>query len=82
MTDAKRWTVEVSAETDEAVRQFLGTDLISPSRLSSFIEDAVRWRLLDQTLTDARQGFDDMPPDAVESLIDEAIMKSRPRQAL
>lgn len=82
MNDAKQWTVEVSAETDEAVRQFLGTDLISPTRLSSFIEDAVRWRILDQTVAEARQGFEDLPPDAVESLIDEAIMRSRPRQAL
>ena len=31
-----------------------------------FIEDAVKWRVLDQTMAEARVGFADLPPDAVE----------------
>lgn len=81
MVDAKRWMVEVSAETDEVVRQFLGSEPVSPARLSSFIEEAVRWRILDQTIADARRGFDDLAPDALEALVDEAVTAGRTRNA-
>lgn len=68
MVDAKRWMVEVSAETDEVLRQFLGSEPVSPARLSSFIEEAMRWRILDRTIADPRCGFDDLAPDALEAL--------------
>ncbi len=29
--------------------------------LSKFIEDAVKWRVLDQTMVEARAGFADLP---------------------
>jgi hypothetical protein len=45
--------------------------------LSKFIEDAVRWRVFDQTLAEARAGFADIPPEALEALIDEAVTAVR-----
>jgi hypothetical protein len=30
--------------------------------LSRFIEEAVKWRVLDQTITEARSKFEDMAP--------------------
>jgi Mg/Co/Ni transporter MgtE len=40
--------------------------------LSDLVEEAVRWRIFDQTLDEARAQFADLPPDAIQDLIDEA----------
>ena len=42
-----------------------------------FIEEAVKWRVLDQTMTEARSKFADMPPKELESIIDEAVAAAR-----
>ena len=72
-----RWTVSVSKKTDIAVRSFLAQRGMKKGDLSKFIEDAVKWRVLDQTLTEAREKFADLAPDALESLLDEAVMATR-----
>jgi hypothetical protein len=41
--------------------------------LSKFIEDAVKWRVFEQTVAEARSRFADLEPDALEALIDEAL---------
>jgi len=68
-----RWTVSVSRETDIAVRSFLAQRGMKKGDLSKFIEDAVKWRVLDQTMAEARAGFADLPPEAIEALADEAV---------
>ena len=75
--DTTRWTVSVSKETDIAVRSFLAQRGMKKGDLSKFIEDAVRWRVLDQTVAEARSKFDDMPPDELEALLDEAVAETR-----
>lgn len=67
-----RWTVTVSKETDIAVRSLLAQRGMKKGDLSKFIEDAVKWRVLDQTLVEARAAFEDLRPDEMQSLIDEA----------
>ena len=77
-----RWTVSVSRDTDIAVRSFLAQRGMKKGDQSKFIEDAVKWRVLDQTMAEARSGFADMPADAVEALTDEAVTAVRqPRKA-
>jgi len=72
-----RWTVSVSKHTDIAVRSFLAQRSMKKGDLSKFIEEAVKWRVLDQTMTEARSKFADMPPVELELLIDEAIAAAR-----
>jgi hypothetical protein len=72
-----RWTVSVSKETDIAVRSFLAQRGLKKGDLSKFVEDAVRWRVLDQTITEVRGKFADLPPEELESLIEEAISSAR-----
>ena len=72
-----RWTVSVSKNTDIAVRSFLAQRGIKKGDLSKFIEDAVKWRVLEQTMAEARSPFSDMTPEALESLIDEAVTATR-----
>jgi hypothetical protein len=75
--DTTRWTVSVSKETDIAVRSFLAQRGLKKGDLSKFVEDAVRWRVLDQTITEVRSKFADLPPEELETLIEEAISSVR-----
>ena len=57
---ATRWNLVISEQTNIAVRSFLALKGFKKGDLSSFVEEAVRWRVFDQTLTEARSGFDDL----------------------
>lgn len=72
-----RWTVSVSKETDITVRSFLAQRGMKKGDLSKFIEEAVRWRVFDQTIAEARSRFADLPPDDLQVLIDDAVSASR-----
>ena len=75
--DITRWTVSVSRDTDITVRSFLAQRGMKKGDLSKFIEDAVRWRVLDQTVAEARSGFADLPPDELQAMVDEAVEVNR-----
>ena len=75
--DTTRWTVSVSKATDIAVRSFLAQRGMKKSDLSKFIEDAVKWRVLEQTMTEARGKFSDLAPEALNELIGEAVTATR-----
>jgi Ribbon-helix-helix domain len=75
--DTTRWTVLVSKDTDIAVRSFLAQRGMKKGGLSKFIEEAVNWRVFDQTVADARSKFADLPADEVEAIVDEAVAAVR-----
>ena len=75
--DAARWTVSVSRDTDTVVRSFLARRGLEDGDLPAFVEEAVRWRVLDQAIIEARSGFADLTPEATEALIDEAVAAAR-----
>lgn len=75
--DMTRWTVSVSKATDIAVRSFLTQRGMKKGDLSKFIEEAVKWRVLDQTMTEAHSKFADMPTAELEALIEEAVAAAR-----
>lgn len=72
-----RWSVIVSEETDRALRAFLGRQGMRKGDLSKFIEEAVRWRMFEQTVEQARAGFADLRADEVQALVDEASQAVR-----
>jgi hypothetical protein len=72
-----RWTVSVSKETDIAVRSFLAQHGLEEGDLSKFVEEAVKWRVFDQTLAEVRRGFADLSPEEGEALVDEALAAVR-----
>jgi len=76
-----RWTVSVSIDTDIAVRSFLAHRGMKKGDLSKFIEEAVKWRVLDQTMAEARSKFADMSPEDLEQVIDEAVAAVRQTNA-
>ncbi len=75
--DLTRWTVSVSKQTDISLRSFLAQRGMKKGGLSKFIEEAVKWRVLDQTMAEARGKFADMPPEELDALLDEAVAATR-----
>ena len=67
----------MSKGTNIAVRSFLAQRGMKKGDLSKFIEEAVKWRVLDQTMAEARSKFADMPPEEVEAIVDEAVAAMR-----
>ena len=47
------------------------------NNLSKFIEDAVKWRELGETIAEARCKFDDLQPDEIDALVADAIADTR-----
>ena len=72
-----RWNLVISEPTNIAVRSFLAQRGFKKGDLSSFVEEAVRWRVFDQTLTQARAGIDELDASDAESLLDEALSEVR-----
>ncbi len=79
--DTTRWTVSVSKATDITVRSFLAQRGLKKGDLSKFIEEAVKWRVLDQTIAETRSKFADLPPDELREMIDEAVAAVRQSNA-
>ncbi|KAF0166475.1 MAG: hypothetical protein FD157_423 [Rhodocyclaceae bacterium] len=77
MTEAVRWTIEVSPETDLALRGFLDTQGMKKGDLSKFVEDAVRWRMLDRTVRVVKDRNSDMSGETLEAMIDDAVGEVR-----
>ena len=76
-----RWTVSVSKDTDISVRSFLAQRGMKKGDLSKFIEDAVKWRVLDQTMAEARGKFSDLAPEELDTLLQEAVAATREASA-
>lgn len=77
MTEAVRWTIKVSPETDLSLRGFLGAQGMKKGDLSKFVEDAVRWRMLDRSVQIVKDRNQDIPADMLEAMIDEAVRDVR-----
>ena len=75
--DMTRWTVMVSKDTDVALRSFLAQRGLKKGDLSRFVEEAVKWRVFNETLTEVREKFADLPPDELQAMIDDACASVR-----
>jgi len=75
--EAVRWNIKVSKETDLTLRTFLGSQGMKKGDLSKFVEDAVRWRVLQRTIQDIWERNADADPDEVQRLVDEAVAEVR-----
>ena len=74
---AVRWNIKVSKDTDLTLRTFLGSQGMKKGDLSKFVEDAVRWRVLQRTIQDIWERNADADPDEVQRLVDEAVAEVR-----
>ena len=79
--ETARWTVTVSKQTDLALRAFLGNRGMRKGDISKFIEEAVRWRMLDATRAQVQEAFADLSAEEVDDLAAEAVVATRGRTA-
>ncbi len=77
MSEAVRWTIKVTKETDLSLRSFLGAQGMKKGDLSRFVEEAVRWRVLDQTVQGIKERNRDLSPEELEAAIEEAVREVR-----
>ena len=77
MTEAIRWTIKVSKETDLSLRTMLGAQGMKKGDLSKFVEDAVRWRMFDRHVQAVRNSVRDVPAAELQATIDEAVREVR-----
>ncbi|MGA9507256.1 MAG: ribbon-helix-helix domain-containing protein [Candidatus Sulfotelmatobacter sp.] len=76
-TELARLTIVWSKDTDLALRSYLGAQGLKKGALSKFVEDAVRWRLFDHTVSQVRQAFADVSADDLRDMINEAVASAR-----
>jgi hypothetical protein len=72
-----RLTIVWSKDTDLALRSYLGAQGLKKGALSKFVEDAVKWRLFDQTVNQAREAFASVPAGELRDTIEDAILNVR-----
>ena len=81
MSETVRWSLVISKETDLSLRSYLSQHGMRKSDLSKFVEDAVRWRVLDRTVAETKAANANMPPEEIEAAIAEAVQAVRLRPA-
>ncbi|MBI2754373.1 MAG: hypothetical protein HYX46_12835 [Betaproteobacteria bacterium] len=77
MSEAIRWTIKVSKETDLLLRTFLGAQGMEKGDLSNFVEDAVRWRIFGRRAQALKDRNQDVPARDLEAEIDRAVRAVR-----
>jgi len=77
MSEVVRWTIKVSKETDLSLRTHLGAQGMKKGDLSQFVEDAVRWRILDETVQAVKDRNEDLSPEELEAEIELAVRDVR-----
>ena len=68
-----RWSLSISPETDASLREYLGAQGMKKGDLSRFVEEAVRWRMMDETVQGIKQRNTDQSDADLQALIDEAL---------
>jgi len=73
MENSIRWSLVVSKETDVSLRTYLAQNGKRKGDLSKFVEEAVRWRVLDKAVAETKAQNTHVPPEELEAAIDEAV---------
>jgi Ribbon-helix-helix domain len=77
MSAVIRWTIKVSKETDLSLRSLLGAQGKKKGDLSKFVEDAVRWRMLESRVQSLKDRNQDLAPEKLQAAVDEAVREVR-----
>jgi hypothetical protein len=77
MSSTVRWSLVVSRETDIALRTLLAQQGMRKGDLSRFVEEAVRWRVLDTTIEKIRGRNRAITPAEIDRAIDTALVAAR-----
>ena len=73
MENMVRWSLVVSKETDISLRTYLAQQGMRKGDLSKFVEEAVRWRVLDRAVHEAKAKNAGVSAKKMEAAIEEAV---------
>lgn len=77
MEDTVRWTVKVSRDTDTSLRTYLAQRGMKKGDISKFVEEAVRWRVLDRVVSEVKTRNAGVSAKKIQAAIDEALAAVR-----
>lgn len=80
MATPVRWNIVVSEETDLSLRRHLGSRGMRKGDLSKFIEEAVRWRLLDEAAQRIKARNKGKSPRGIATRVEEAVTEARTKR--
>ena len=73
MENTVRWSLVVSKDTDISLRSFLAQQGMRKGDLSKFVEEAVRWRVLDRVAAETKARNAHVSAKKLEAAIAEAV---------
>jgi hypothetical protein len=82
MEDTVRWTVKVSRETDTALRSYLAQRGMKKGDISKFVEEAVRWRVLDRVVSEVKTRNAGFSARKIQAAVDDALAAVRAERFL
>jgi hypothetical protein len=77
MEDTVRWTVKVSRETDTALRTYLAQRGMKKGDISKFVEEAVRWHVLDRVVSEVKTRNAGVSARKIQAAVDDALAAVR-----
>jgi len=80
MDDSVRWSITVSKDTDAVLRSHLAQRRRKKEGISAFVEEAVRWRVLDMTVQTIRERNKEVSEDEIQAAVDKAVAAVRLRR--
>ena len=72
-----RWNLSISEETDRAVRMFLARNGGKKGDLSRFVDEAVRRRVFDLTVSQVKERNAELDQREILGLIDDEVSAAR-----
>ncbi len=72
-----RWNLSISEETDRAVRTFLARNGGKKGDLSRFVDEAVRRRVFDLTVSQVKERNAGLDQQEILGLIDDEVSAAR-----
>ncbi|MGH7105977.1 MAG: ribbon-helix-helix domain-containing protein [Acetobacteraceae bacterium] len=74
MSEAARWNLIVSRETDASLRQFLASEgRARKGELSRFVEEAVRARIFELSAEEAKRQNAELSSEEIADIVNEAL---------
>ena len=73
MENSVRWSLIVSKETDVSLRTYLAHQGSRKGDLSKFVEEAVRWRVLDKVVQETKTNNAQASPEELNNAINAAV---------
>jgi len=77
MEENIRWSIVVNKETDISLRTFLAQHGTRKGDISKFVEEAVRWRILDRAVSETKAKNAGVPAKVLEAAIRDAVRAVR-----